>query len=210
MLIVELFFHIALQANLVTPHDRQDIGYLSYLPFSFLFVSSDKLHRQCAPPFLRTDQNFVWGPKLKADLAQTVERYKGLPEEEQEKGMMKFARVPPEGSLVAKLLNDFAAMMKRQEQERLRRLFDEPPVETPNRNLKPFPKAEPELVKHLNRFKDAPGLSPEEIDFDTTNPDVLSVQRSVHKRRGSFWQLPKNLDSSEEFVGKLRFGQFAK
>lgn len=193
VLTAELFFHIALQANLVTPDDRQDIGYLSCLPFSFLFVSSGKLHRQCAPLFLRTDQNFVWGPELKADLAQIVERYKGLPVEEQEKGMMKFARVPPEGSLVAKLVNDFAAMMKRQEQERLRRLFDEPPIETPTRNLKPFPRAEPELVKHLNRFKDAPGLSPEEIDFDTMNPDVLSVQRSVHKRRGSFWQLPKDL-----------------
>jgi len=94
---------------------------------------------------LRSDQNFVWGPELKADLAQIVERYKGLSEEEKEKGMMKFARVPPEGSLVAKLLNDFGEMMKRKEQERLRRLFDEPPAENPTRNLKPFPKAEPEL-----------------------------------------------------------------
>ncbi len=195
---VELFFQIALQANLVTPHDRQDISYLSYLPFSFLFVSSDKLHFHCAPPFLRSDQNFVWGPELKADLAKIVEQYKGLPEEEQEKGMMKFARVPPEGSLVAKLLSDFGDMMKRQEQERLRRLFDEPPAETPKRYLKPFPTAEPELVKHLDRFKDAPGLLPEEIDFDTMNPDVLSVQRSVHKRRGSFWQLPKNLRERDQ------------
>ena len=145
VLTVELFFHIALQANLVMPYDRQDIGYLSYLPFSFLFVSSDGLHRQSAPPFLRSDQNFVWGPELKADLAQIVERYKGLSEEEREKGMMKFARVPPEGSLVAKLLNDFGEMMKRKEQERLRRLFDKPPAENPTRNLKPFPKAEPEL-----------------------------------------------------------------
>jgi hypothetical protein len=193
VLTVELFFHIALQANLITSYDRQDIGYLSYLPFSFSFVSSDKLHRQSAPLFLRSDQMFVWGPELKADLAMIVELYKGLPEEEQEKGMLKFARVPPEGSLVAKLLNDFGEMMKRKEQESLRRLFDEPPVETPDRNLKPFPTEEPELVKHLNRFKDAPELSPEEIDFDTANPDVLSVQRSVHKRRGSFWQLPKSL-----------------
>jgi hypothetical protein len=193
VLTAELFFHIALQANLVTSHDRQDIGYLSYLPFSFLFVSSDKLHRECAPPFLRGDQNFIWGPELKADLAEIVERYKGLPQAEQEKGIMKFAPVPPEGSLVAKLLNDFGEVMRRQEQERLRRLFDEPPVETPSRHPKPLPTVESELVRNLNRFKDAPELSPEEIDFDTRNPDVLAVQGSVHKRRGSFWQLPKDL-----------------
>jgi hypothetical protein len=138
---------------------------------------------------LASDQNLIWGPDLKADLAQIVERYKGLPEAGQEKGMMKFARVPPEGSPVAKLLHDFGAMLKRQEQERIRRLLDE----TPTRAVKPFPTAEPDLVKHLNRFKDAPELSPEEVDFDTANPDILSVQRSVHKRRGSFWQLPKNL-----------------
>jgi hypothetical protein len=198
VLTAELFFHIALQANLVTPHDRQDIGYLPYLPFSFLFVSSDKLHRQCAPPFLRGDQNFVWGPELKADLAQIVERYKALPEEEQEKGMLKFASVPPEGSLVAKLLNDFGAMMEQQEQERLKRLFDEPPAEMPGRDLEPFPKAEPDLLEHLKRFRDAPELSPGEIDFDTQNPDVLSVQRSVHKRRGLFWQLPKDLKEQQE------------
>ncbi len=193
VLTVELFFHIALQANLVTSYDKQDIGYLSYLPFSFLFVSSDKLHRQSAPPFLRSDQNFIWGPELKADLAQIVERYKGLPEDEQEKGVMKFAPVPPEGSLVAKLVDDFGEMMKRHEQQRLRGLFDEPPSQKPARKLKPFPKAGSELATHLNRFRDAPPLSPGEIDFDTANPDILSAQRSINKRRGSFWQLPKTL-----------------
>jgi hypothetical protein len=198
VLTVELFFHIAFQAGLVIPYDRQDISYLSYLPFSFLFVSSDKLHRQSAPLFLRSDQQFIWGPELKADLRQIVERYRALPEEEQEKGMMKFARLPPEGSHVAALLNNFAALMKRQERERLRALFDEPPVTTPVRDLKPFASLEPELVKQLNRFRDAPELSPDEIDFDTGNPDMLSVQRSVRKRRGSFWQLPKHLKERRE------------
>lgn len=198
VLTVELFFHIALQANLITPCDRQDIGYLSYLPFSFIFVSSDKLHRQSAPPFLRSDQRFVWGFDLKADVGRLVERYKALPEEEQEKGMMKFAPRPPENSLVAKLFKDFSDMMKQQKAERLKRLFDEPPIETPHRNLKPFPAAERDLIKQFNKFKDAPELSSDEIDFDTANPDILAVQRSVHKRRGSFWQLPKDLKEKRE------------
>jgi hypothetical protein len=193
VLTVELFFHIALQANLVTRQDKQDISYLSYLPFSYLFVSSDKLHRQSAPPFLRTDQKFVWGQELKADLKTLVEHYKSLPEEEQEKALMNVARVPPEGSVIATLWNDLAKIMKQQEQEELRNLFDAPPVEEQTRNATSFPKAEGELVKHLKRFHDAPELSPSEIDFDMTNPDVLSVKRAVRKRRGSFWQLPKNL-----------------
>jgi hypothetical protein len=197
VLTVELFGHIAVQAGLLTDYDRQDIGYFSYLPFSFLFVSSDKLQRQSAPAFLGKDQRFIWGPELKADLAGIVERYKNLPQHEQEMGMTRYAQFPPKDTLVAALLNDFGETMRRHEQEELRELFDEPPGEAPApRDLKPFPTAEPDLVKHLNRFRDAPELAPEDIDFDATNPDILSVQRSVHKRRGSFWQLPKDLKES--------------
>jgi hypothetical protein len=199
VLTVELFFHIALQANLIKSYDGQDIGYLSYLPFAFLFVSSDKLHREIAPLFLRPDQKFIWGPELKADLAQIAQQYKTLSEEEQEKGMLKFALAPPEGSLVAKLLHEFGEMMKQKEQERLRKLFDEAPVEeSPAPELKPLPTSEPELVKHLNRFRDAPELPPEQIDFDPANPDIVSIQRMVHKKRGSFWQLPKDLKERPE------------
>lgn len=98
---------------------------------------------------------------------------------------------------MAALLNDFGEMMRRHERERLRELFNKPPVEAPApRDLKPFPTAEPDLVKHLNRFRDAPELAPEDVDFDTANPDILSVQCAVHKRRGSFWQLPKDLKKS--------------
>ncbi|HEX4277305.1 MAG TPA: hypothetical protein VHZ74_18240 [Bryobacteraceae bacterium] len=191
---VELFGHIAVQAGLLKNYDRQDIGYFSYLPFSFVFVSSDKLQRRSAPLFLGKDQRFVWGPELKADLTKIVEQYKNLPQEEQEKGMMKYAHFPPNDTLVATLLNGFGEMMKQREQERLRALFDQPPVEAPPpKNFKPFPTAEPELVKHLNRFRDAPELAPEDVDFDQSNPDILSVQRRVNKRRGSFWQLPKDL-----------------
>ena len=50
---VELFFQIALaNPNLISadkPSNRMDIAYLFYLPFSQVFMSSDKLHRKCAP-----------------------------------------------------------------------------------------------------------------------------------------------------------------
>lgn len=194
VLTVELFGHIAVQAGLLTEYDRQDIGYFSYLPFSFLFVSSDKLQRRSAPLFIGESQKFIWGPELKADLGRIVEVYKNLPQHEQEEGMTKYARFPPTGTLVAALLDDFGGMMKLREQERLRDLFNEPPVKArAARDPKPFPAAEAELVTHLNRFRDAPTLPPEEVDFDTANPDILSVKRTVHRRRGSFWQVPKDL-----------------
>jgi len=203
VLTVELFFHIALQANLITPSDRQDIAYLSYLPFCMIFVSSDKLHRHCAPLFLRTDQSFVWGFDLKTDLGRLVERYKALLQEEQEKGILNFAHTPPDDGdfLVTKLWKHHSSILKKQEAESLRRLFDEPPeqhIEAERTHLKPFPAAEPDLLKHLKRFKDAPELPPEEVDFDTANPDVLSVQKTVHKKKGSFWQLPKDLKEQPE------------
>ena len=197
VLAVELFGHIAVQAGLLRDYDRQDIGYFSYLPFCFLFVSSDKLQRQSAPSFMAKDQKFIWGPQLKADLAGIVEQYKNLPQDEQEKGMIKYANSPPKETLVAALLNEFGEMMRRHEQERRRELLNMPPVEaSPPRDLKVFPTSEQDLVKHLNRFRDAPELAPDDVDFDTADPDLLSIQRRVHKRRGSFWQLPKDLKES--------------
>ena len=62
VLVVELFFQIALAANLISaerPSNRIDVAYLCYLPFSTVFISSDKVHRKCAPVFLRNNQEFV-------------------------------------------------------------------------------------------------------------------------------------------------------
>ena len=66
---IELFFQISLAANLISterPSNRVDIGYLFYLPFSMIFVSSDKLHKKCAPLFMRGNQQFIWGPRATA------------------------------------------------------------------------------------------------------------------------------------------------
>ena len=97
MMAVELFFQIALAANLIgteRPSNRVDIAYLFYLPFCQVFVSSDKLHRRCAPNFLLPDQDFVWGPDLKERLKQLVEHYSALPEEEKEQGLHQCAPAP--------------------------------------------------------------------------------------------------------------------
>jgi hypothetical protein len=82
---VELFFQIALGADLIGTarvSNRTDIGYLFYTPFCHVFVSSDNLHRRCAPHFLRPDQSFAWGLDLKADLNRLMNYYASRPEEE--------------------------------------------------------------------------------------------------------------------------------
>jgi len=75
-----------------------DIAYLYYLPFCTLFVSSDKLHRQCAPLFMRADQEFVWGGDLKAELGKLNLYFSSLPGEVRRQGIYKFASRLPEES----------------------------------------------------------------------------------------------------------------
>jgi hypothetical protein len=128
---VELFFQIALAANLIGTErssNRVDIAYLSYLPLCTIFVSSDKLHRRTAEHFLRPDQSFVWGYDLKADLSALVARYMALPEEEREKGIIKFAHLPLEDEqcLVSKLRDHHSKLLRKQETEVRARAFSSP------------------------------------------------------------------------------------
>jgi hypothetical protein len=93
-LTVELFFQIALGANLIggeRPSNRTDIAYLFYLPFSMVFVSSDNLHRKTAQLFMRPEQAFVWGHNLKPALKAINEHFLALPQEERDKGISAFA-----------------------------------------------------------------------------------------------------------------------
>jgi len=202
LLTLELFFQITLAADLISAErasNRQDVGYLSYLPFSMVFVSSDKLHRRIAQYFLRSDQSFVWGPDLKADLQSLVARYLALPQSEQEKGLMKFAAAPPQDSncLITTLWNHHFGILRAQAAEAALS-FDDATVqgddfEEKRKSTRPFPAGGKELVEYLNRFGDAEGLPRDDVDFDVANPEVLSIKRQVHKRKGSFWQVPKDL-----------------
>lgn len=95
---IEVFFHICLASDIIAwqrPSNRVDIAYLFYLPFSMVFVSSDKLHRSAAPFFLGNGQQFIWGQDLKADLSRIVEYFSSLPADEQAKGLFHIARTPP-------------------------------------------------------------------------------------------------------------------
>jgi hypothetical protein len=60
------------------PTHAIDLHYLFYLPFCMVFVSDDGLHRALVPVLKRTDQEFVSGQDLKADLKGLSDFWSGL------------------------------------------------------------------------------------------------------------------------------------
>lgn len=181
---VELFFQIALSANLIPserPSNRVDIAYLFYLPFTMIFVSSDKLHRKCTPLFLRSDQQYIWGPELKDGLHKINDHFLEYSEEQKEKGVMSFAGTPP------KVDDFFVTKIWDRHFPNWRKVKE---VDLSDKKIK-----HDKLVAHLKQFTDAPTLSPEEIDFDISDADSLSFTRMVGKTKGSWFQIPKDLEA---------------
>jgi hypothetical protein len=183
LLTVELFFEFALGAHQIgssRASNRVDIAYLNYLPFCHLFVSSDDLHRRCAPLFLRSDQKFVWGPDLKEDLAQINAHFlANTTDREKELGISSFAHAPPkrDGSIVRKLRADFMGA----------KYDDRPPVSVPEKD---DPRSK-ELVHEIDKWTEAETASEGYVDYDEV--DALTIKRTVRKQRGSWYQLPKDM-----------------
>ena len=186
VLVVEIFFQIALAANLVSEgraSNRVDISYLCYLPFCMVFISSDKLHRKCADPFLRKNQDFVWGPELKSELARQNVEFSKLPQDELEKGLMKFARAPlgEKGSLLLTLWDRHTPGWRRRDEN----------------SIPLTPEAEKMLVEKMKAFTKAPTVAPSEEENEA-ELEQMSIQRLVPKRRGNWWLLPKDLKVSDD------------
>jgi hypothetical protein len=181
---VEVFFQIALAAGQIGANrksNRTDMAYLFYLPFCNIFVPSDRLHERCAPHFLRGDQRFVCGPDLKEDLKRLAARYKELPEDEQKRGLVSFASTPPrddEDGLIAKLW-DMQGRDWRKEHE-------------------PLP---PQLIKALEEVMAKASVgqpaSSDEIEGDISNVSLVSMNRTVRLKKGSFWQGPADTRTVE-------------
>ncbi len=190
VLVVELFFQIALGANLISadrPSNRVDIAYLCYLPFSMIFVSSDKLHRRCANVFLRKDQQFVWGPDLKSELKRVDRDFSRLSTEVLEQGLMKFAKAPtgdPSDLLIALWDRHTPGWRKRDE------------ISTPELGDK-----QKKLVQHLRELTDAP-TDTSQLEGADEGLDGMSIERMVPKKKGSWWLLPKDLQLPDDKRGK--------
>ena len=182
VLTVELFFYIALAANLISskrPSNHVDIAYLFYLPFCMMFVSNDRIHKSCAPLFLRDNQEFVWGQDLKKNLSQINTHYLQLPETTKEKGVITFSSDLPqiEDHLMERLWNRLLPKLQEMKEG-----------DTPNRST-----AKPtleEIMEEIKVMENAPPLSPEEIDFDPQNIDAVIIERRTRRIKGSWRQIP--------------------
>ena len=186
VLAVEVFFQIALAAHLVSDgraSNRVDISYLCYLPFCMVFVSSDKLHRKCAAPFLRKNQDFVWGPELKAALAYQNTEFSKLPQAVLETGLMKFARAPvgDDGSLLSTLFDRHTPGWRQRDEDRV-------PL---------TPEAEKRLVEKMKAMTRAP-TAPLAAGEGEADLEQVSIQRLVPKRKGNWWLLPKDLKVNDD------------
>ncbi|MHB9026540.1 MAG: hypothetical protein ACYC7E_20585 [Armatimonadota bacterium] len=179
---IEVFFYIALASSLISgerPSNHIDISYMFYLPFSMIFVSSDKLHRLCAPLFLRTDQQFVWGPELKEDLLKVNNHYNTLSKEIKEQGIFVFADSPPEDNfLITSLWDHHLSDWRRNKGKKL-------PEEISTH-----------MLGEIERLTKARSLSGDEINFNSDTSDLLSISRRMRKYKGDWYQLPK--DFSQE------------
>ena len=182
VLTVEMFFHIAVAARLISPDrpsNRTDIAYLFYLPFCKMFVSSDKLHRHTSKLFLRADQEFVWGTDLKADLKRLNARYDALPAEEREKGVMRIARHPPvDGEFLTttlwrKWLPDTAFLDRDHAGE-----MD--------------PAVSRKLTESLKAFTEGEMISEAQMKKSGGELEAMAIQRSIPRKKGSWYLLPKD------------------
>jgi hypothetical protein len=177
---VEVFFHISVSRGFISadrPSNKIDIAYLHYLPFCYVFISGDKLHKKIAPLFLADGQRFVWGPDLKADLARLNEHFMAFPEAVRDRGIFSFASKPPEGDFLTANLWDLISTSWR----------------TSDKNHAPLSeKTNEKLLRHIKGFTEAPTLPPEMAPASEDEIESLSLQRSIRKKRGSWYQIPKN------------------
>ena len=179
---IEVFFFVALASNLISSErnsNRTDIAYLFYLPFCQVFVSGDKLHRNTCSLFLRADQEFVWAPDLKAGLKSINNHFLALPEDIREQGIYKFAGSPPgqENSLVL----DIWTRHLRPEALTDRGITDTISEERSSK-----------LVSQLKSFTEGETIPSDQIPEENAI-EMLSIERHVRRRRGSWWQVPKDL-----------------
>lgn len=185
VLTVELFFQIALAAKLISAErasNRADIAYLFYLPFCHIFVSGDKLHRNCTPAFLTKHQDFLWGPDLKAALSSINQSLSVASEADRQLGLLQLAPRPPgdESNLVVAIWNKHTP--GNEESSALDIPLDSDAVRT--------------LVEQLKEFSAAPTDS----DVSNISPDELesvAIERLVPAKRGSWWIIPKAVADKE-------------
>ena len=186
VLTVEIFFQISIAANLISserPSNRTDIAYLFYLPFCMMFVSNDKLHRRTANLFLRSDQEFVWGPDLKDDLKRLNTHYLALPSEERDQGILRISRHPPvEGEFLTT--------------ELWRKLMSNTAFSEHDHADEMDPEKSRELLKRLKGCIEAETIPDSHIPKTDGELAAMTIKRKIRRKKGSWYILPKDLPDS--------------
>ena len=188
VLMVEMFFHLAVAARLISPDrpsNRTDIAYLFYLPFCKMFVSSDKLHRRTASLFLRGNQEFVWGVDLKGDLKRLNTHFSALPAKEREQGVMRMARHPPvEGGFLTTAL--------------WRELMPDKAFSDRDHASRMDPAKSRKLVDRLKAFTEGETISESQMKQIGSEPEAMAIKHIVPRRKGSWYILPKDFPDPTE------------
>ncbi len=181
---IRLFFLVALDAELIRA-DRNsyiDIEYLCYLPFCNIFVSYDFLHKKCAPLFLRADQQFIDGSQLKNGLQQINSYYLDtIPDEIKERGLAALANRPPKNDnfFVTEVWN--------------KHFPDWQNDKKPNSLIEPEKRNDAQAIKIANAHR-----SPHhKVDFNYQDPDAITIKRTTRKKKGSWYQLPYDLQGQD-------------
>jgi hypothetical protein len=180
IILIDLFRTLAMASGHINPDKSSnfaDMAYLYYLPFCEVFISGDKLHRRCAPLFLREPQQFVWAHDLRPHLSQLVQEYLNDPalSELGLIGLCRRTKFAPESYL--------GALFKRTRPQQAA-----PPADLGDRLS---PEAEKALVERLTAAAEAPPAGP---DADLCEEDInTTFVRSVSPKRGRFPMMPKRV-----------------
>ncbi len=175
VLLVDLFFRLALGADLIgreRASNTVDLAYLYYLPFCMAFTSSDRFHVRTASVLMDDGQVFIPGTEMKADLAKLDEHYSRLPEEERAKGLMSFAHYPPTNGefLVSRMWDQLM-------RPEWREIAAAP-------RTKMSKEEEAKIVSEVNALTDAPTESGD----PGPDPSAMVIRRAIPFRRGK-WQM---------------------
>jgi hypothetical protein len=179
MLSINIFFCLVLPTQLlrnVKPSHQIDLAYLYYLPFCSVFTSKDNFHVQVAPLFLSPHQTFVHGIDLKEDLRR---QYSALPVEERQKGLMTFARCPPDdtGFVTTKLWDKYLPGW--------RAMLAKPNCDDVLQDQ--------ELVAEIKRLTFSEQLHPHD-ERDTDKLDYVTVQRKIRPRKGKWHRFSEEVE----------------
>jgi hypothetical protein len=185
VLTIEIFFEIALATGKISadrPSNINDLAYLFYLPFCMVFLSTDRLHRTCAPLFMRPDQQFLWGADVKADLGANNVALMRLPEADRKRGLIALNPPPLPDGLIAQVY--------------ARHLRPRPPLARPApRSNTPV---QNKLAARINQIIRAAEEEPGEVDFKPNEAQSITIERLVEKKRGSWYQVPHDAKPTEE------------